>query len=346
MPRKPATERAISSAACGGQTDRITSAWLDISLAVPTSRIPAAAARSAVAALRPADAHSTVSPRWLRQPPTAAPISPGCSTPIRFLSTIASGHKSRPCPRPGGVQSGHAFSMPGDARRPDLPSRPGPWPLTRGPRERCEAVSPLHAELDLVAGVAAAVRVLGRRSRHVGYDDQRAARGVRPQHVLDLLRVHSGDRPSAEDADDLPGARGELGEGQLAVQRVPGLRHGSGDDLRAVAGDEGAEPVDDVAGLPVHEVQALGVVLPLHRQPAVRLEAAARGGGVEQADVDAVAHPLLERQRAPVRGPGQHLAVASGVVGDRPATRPRPDPFGPGGEAEHFDRWAWTAAPA
>src|SRR5215467_13712132 len=111
MPPKPATARATSSAACGGQTERITSACPDISPAEPTSRIPAAAARSAVAGLRPADAHSTVSPRWLRQPPTAAPISPGCSTPITFLSTIASGDKSRPCRNePGGVyQVGQAF---------------------------------------------------------------------------------------------------------------------------------------------------------------------------------------------------------------------------------------------
>src|SRR5215470_12033848 len=110
MPRKPATERATSTAACGGQTDRITSACPAISLAVPTSRIPAAAARSAVVGLRPADAHSTVSPRWVRQAPTAAPISPGCSTPITFLSTVASGTSlAHVLESRGGYHAGQAF---------------------------------------------------------------------------------------------------------------------------------------------------------------------------------------------------------------------------------------------
>src|SRR5437667_3290404 len=116
MPRNPATERATSSAACGGQTDKTTPARPDISPAVPTSLIPAASARAAVAGLRPADAHSTVSPHWLRQPPTAAPISPGCSTPITFLSTVASGTSLAHARSPGGSAFGKAFGRPNAAR--------------------------------------------------------------------------------------------------------------------------------------------------------------------------------------------------------------------------------------
>src|SRR5215472_15980276 len=41
----------------------------------------AASARPVVARLRPAGSHSTVCPAETRQPPTAAPISPGCSSP-------------------------------------------------------------------------------------------------------------------------------------------------------------------------------------------------------------------------------------------------------------------------
>src|SRR5262249_52882993 len=107
----------------GGHTERITLARSDISPAVPTSRSPAASARATVAALRPADAHSTVSPRLLRQPPTAAPISPGCSTPITFSSTITSGtsltHPAMAWAEqrtPGGACTfGKAFSLPNAA---------------------------------------------------------------------------------------------------------------------------------------------------------------------------------------------------------------------------------------
>jgi hypothetical protein len=84
-PLNPATLRATSSAACGGQTEKMIPARPVSSATVPTSVSPAAAARSAVAGPRPWDAHSTVCPRVVRHRPMAAPISPGCSRP-----TIAS----------------------------------------------------------------------------------------------------------------------------------------------------------------------------------------------------------------------------------------------------------------
>src|SRR5690348_10421986 len=48
----------------------------------PHPSSPASAARSLVAALRPSGAHSTRCPAPARHCPTAAPISPGCSSPI------------------------------------------------------------------------------------------------------------------------------------------------------------------------------------------------------------------------------------------------------------------------
>ena len=63
MPGKPpgeaATERAVSSAACGGQMDRISPAREASSATEVAADSPAPAARAAVAALRPAGAHST-----------------------------------------------------------------------------------------------------------------------------------------------------------------------------------------------------------------------------------------------------------------------------------------------
>src|SRR5438067_6832599 len=82
MPPKPATERATSSAACGGQTDRITSLRRTSSSVVRASTRPARSARAAVSALRPSDAHSTVWPAPRSVVPTAAPISPGWRSPI------------------------------------------------------------------------------------------------------------------------------------------------------------------------------------------------------------------------------------------------------------------------
>ena len=82
-----ATCRATSSAACGGHTDRITE-LRDTTESRPVPASSAASARPVVARLRPAGSHSTVCPAVTRQPPTAAPISPGCSSPtvaMRFL---------------------------------------------------------------------------------------------------------------------------------------------------------------------------------------------------------------------------------------------------------------------
>src|SRR5205823_6666356 len=187
MPRNPATERATSSAACGGQTDKTTPARPDISPAVPTSLIPAASARAAVAGLRPADAHSTVSPHWLRQPPTAAPISPGCSTPITFSSTFTSATslthaaKARTGPQaPGGTCTfGKAFSLPNAARPSGICRRATGFRLLprdlvglRSPGKRREPASGQnsgHARTLLPAGVN---------------DDQRAARRTGPQDIL------------------------------------------------------------------------------------------------------------------------------------------------------------------
>src|SRR6266702_3559317 len=81
MPPNPVTSRATSRAAVGGQTDTLRSERPVIS-ASPHPVSPAAAARSLVAALRPAGAHSTWYPAPARHCPTAAPISPGCRSPI------------------------------------------------------------------------------------------------------------------------------------------------------------------------------------------------------------------------------------------------------------------------
>src|SRR3954470_24750353 len=81
-PSKPGTDFAISSAACGGQTERITSLRRTSSSTEPTSSNPASSARPRVSAPRPADAHTTRWPWPRRTVPTAAPISPGCRRPI------------------------------------------------------------------------------------------------------------------------------------------------------------------------------------------------------------------------------------------------------------------------
>jgi len=56
--------------------------WLAGSWQLPASSRPAALARPAVSGPRPCDAHSTTCPASVRHRPTAAPISPGCSSPI------------------------------------------------------------------------------------------------------------------------------------------------------------------------------------------------------------------------------------------------------------------------
>src|SRR5580700_1613163 len=82
-PLKPATWRARSSAACGGQTATMTSAFRVRPASPPDTMLsPAAVARAALAALRPSGTHSTRCPAATRHCPTAAPISPGCSSPI------------------------------------------------------------------------------------------------------------------------------------------------------------------------------------------------------------------------------------------------------------------------
>ena len=74
-PSKPSTARATSSAACGGQIERISSASAASRSTVTASRNVAARVR--VASLRPSDAHSTSCPFACNTRPTAAPISPG-----------------------------------------------------------------------------------------------------------------------------------------------------------------------------------------------------------------------------------------------------------------------------
>src|SRR6266496_4475681 len=146
-----------------------------------------------------------------------------------------------------------------------------------------------------------------------------------------------GHRPRT--LHDLPGGRGELGEGQLAGQWVPGQVLGSSDDLAAVWGDDGAEAEEDVADLPVHVVPGCPVARPPQNEPAGRLQAAAGCGGVQQPEVDDVPrHPLLERERAAVRGPGQQLTLAARVVGHRSASWPRPLSLRSGGHVEDLDR--------
>src|SRR5438552_4555442 len=88
MPLKPwsATRRASSSAPCGGHTDSTMSATPSARSSAPTSSSPAALARERVAALRPADAQTTLKPRPQRQAPIAAPISPGWSSATVFIA--------------------------------------------------------------------------------------------------------------------------------------------------------------------------------------------------------------------------------------------------------------------
>src|SRR5580693_345087 len=212
-PVKPAsaTARATSSAACGGQTDRMMSARRARSAAWPAASgpaaavSPAAAARAWVAGPRPAGTHSTWYPRPVRQAATAAPISPGCSSPIS-VSLI------RPVSR--GAVPGRG---PGPALRP-LPGRIEAQPVEAVPAgQRPEPVTVQHAEHygeRLRAGP-------GRVDRHagpVGLHDQRAAVSVRPQHGLVLLGPMADEPPAAEHRDHLPGLRGEFGEGELRAQ--------------------------------------------------------------------------------------------------------------------------------
>jgi hypothetical protein len=71
----------MSSAAVGGQTLSTISAT-SRSPAMVLARILAAPARRAVAADRPAGSQSTSWPAAASWPPMAAPMAPGCSTPM------------------------------------------------------------------------------------------------------------------------------------------------------------------------------------------------------------------------------------------------------------------------
>src|SRR5712691_4372796 len=88
MPLKPwpATSRASASAPCGGHTDSTMSATPSARSSAPRSSSPAALARERVAALRPADAHTTRRPSPPRQAPIAEPISPGWSSATVFIA--------------------------------------------------------------------------------------------------------------------------------------------------------------------------------------------------------------------------------------------------------------------
>src|SRR5215813_3344157 len=132
----------MSVAACGGHTDKITPASAATPATVPASFSPAALARSAVAALRPSDAHKTVYPRLVRQRPTAAPISPGCSSPITCMFTHTS-VAQRAVPVPGWARIGwQAPGQPSDAR-------PQPDPL---PGSLKEPVGAVRDRRELVPG--------------------------------------------------------------------------------------------------------------------------------------------------------------------------------------------------
>src|SRR6202034_351825 len=90
------------SAACGGHTDRIISASAVSRRTVRTSVRPASLALTAVSGPRASEAHSTRWPAPVRHRPTAAPISPGCSSPITVaLSLVMSECDMAVRPRPG-----------------------------------------------------------------------------------------------------------------------------------------------------------------------------------------------------------------------------------------------------
>ncbi|ODU91501.1 MAG: hypothetical protein ABT00_06425 [Bordetella sp. SCN 68-11] len=74
----------------GGQTEMAMSAARSASARVPASSRPALRARSAVAALRPAELQSTRCPVETRQAPRAAPMAPGCRRAMVGLDMMAS----------------------------------------------------------------------------------------------------------------------------------------------------------------------------------------------------------------------------------------------------------------
>src|SRR5213594_969690 len=80
--RSAATWVARSTAAWGGQTERITSLARATAATEPASSSPASLARLRVAALRPSPAHRTRAPPDRTAAPTMLPISPGFRSPI------------------------------------------------------------------------------------------------------------------------------------------------------------------------------------------------------------------------------------------------------------------------
>src|SRR5262249_61866576 len=123
---------------------------------------PAALARAAVSGPRSSDAHSTVWPRPARHCATAAPICPGCSTPITSLLT---GQVSRSRPRAPIMWWQAVRPLPGD-----LAGGVG------AVGDRGEPVSFEDAE-DVGAAV---LRSLAARIR----DNERLAARARPEDVL------------------------------------------------------------------------------------------------------------------------------------------------------------------
>src|SRR5215475_10023214 len=79
--RSPATSFATSTAAWGGQTDRITSLARTSAATEPTSSSPPSTARLRVSALRPSPAHKTREPAERTAVPTLLPMSPGFRSP-------------------------------------------------------------------------------------------------------------------------------------------------------------------------------------------------------------------------------------------------------------------------
>src|SRR5689334_24941902 len=138
---------------------------------------PAASARSLVAVLLPAGSHSTRCPASARHFPIAAPISPGCSSPI-VVSVM-------PLFSPGA----------GPGAEVDVHDDAWHWRLIQ--RGELVAVDYSHPA--------------------VGDDrDEHAPRRAGPQHLREKV-PRGLDRPVPEDPDELPGPGGVLGEAVPAV---------------------------------------------------------------------------------------------------------------------------------
>src|SRR5207249_603722 len=97
--RSAATWDATSTAACGGQTERITSLARTTDPTEPASSSPASLARLRVAALRPSPAHRTRAPPDRTAAPTMLPISPGFRSPIVVMSSPSVASRPREADR-------------------------------------------------------------------------------------------------------------------------------------------------------------------------------------------------------------------------------------------------------